>query len=63
MKRSYNMVVRNMKIYQNMKKKSWLNIEKNISKGEKMPYYDYMKLFSIKKSGFLSESSLKRNVL
>ena len=52
-----------MKIYQNMKNKSWLNIEKNISKGEKMSYYDYMKLFSIKKSGLLSESSLKCNVL
>ena len=55
------MVVSNMKIYQNMK--NWLNIEKNISKGEKMSYYDYMKLFSIKKSGLLSESSLKCNVL
>ena len=63
MKRSDNMVVSNMNIYQNMKNKSWLNIEKNISKGEKMSYYDYMKLFSIKKSGLLSESSLKCNVL
>ena len=63
MKRSDNMVVSNMKIYQNMKNKSWLNIEKNISKVEKMSYHNHMKLFSIKKSGLLSESSLKCNLL
>ena len=34
------------KIYQKMENKSWLNLEKNIIKWEKMSYYNYKKLFS-----------------
>ena len=45
-KTSDNMVVKDIKIYQKMKNKSWLSIEKNVTKGEKTPYYNYKKLFS-----------------
>ena len=44
------MVVSNTKIFQKMKKKSLLSIEKNIIKWEKAPYYNYKTLFSFKKS-------------
>ena len=42
------MVVNNKKIYEKTKNKSWLSIEKNITicgGGEKMPCYNYEKLF------------------
>ena len=36
-----------------MKNKNWLlSIDKNVIKGEKMPYYNYKKLFSFIKFGF-----------
>ena len=34
------MVVKDIKIYQKMKNKSWLSIEKNITKSEKTFYYN-----------------------
>ena len=43
------MVVKDTKISQKMKNKRWLSIEKNITKWEKSPYYNYKKLFSFKK--------------
>ena len=44
--KSKNMAVNNTKIYQKMKNKSWLCTEKNVTKWEKTPYYNYNKLFS-----------------
>ena len=46
-----NMMVRDTKIYQNMKEKNWLSIEKNIMKWGKMPNYKYQKPFLFRKSG------------
>ena len=53
------MVMNDTKIYQNMKNKSFLSIEKNMIKWEKTPCYNLKKLFLFKKS----TSILKRNVL
>ena len=39
------MVVLDTKIYQKMKNKSCLSIEKNIKNKKKTPYYNYKKLF------------------
>ena len=47
------MVVKDIKISQKMKTKSWLSIVKNI-KREKTPYYNYKKLFSFRKSDLFS---------
>ena len=44
-KESGNMVVNDTKIYQKMKRKSWLSIEKNEMKKER-PYYNHEKLIS-----------------
>ena len=52
-KTSNNMVVKDTKIYNNMKNKSYLSIEKNIIKSEKTPYYNYKKLFSFRRFSFL----------
>ena len=51
-KKSDNMVVNNTKMYQKIKKKSWLNLEKNMKKIEKSPCYNYKKLFSFRKFCF-----------
>ena len=42
--KSNNIVMNNTKIYQKMKNKSLLSMEKNIMKQEKMPYYNYKEL-------------------
>ena len=42
--KSHNVVVNDEKIFQKMKIKSLLSIEKNIIKWEKTPYYNYKKL-------------------
>ena len=42
-KKSENMVMNDTKIYQKIKNKSLLSIEKNIVKSEKTRYYDYNK--------------------
>ena len=52
-KTSNNMVVKDTKIYYNIKNKSYLSIEKNIIKSEKTPYYNYKKLFSFRRFSFL----------
>ena len=44
-KKSNNMVVNYTKIYEKMKNKSFLSIEKNIVKLEKKLYYDCKKIF------------------
>ena len=44
-KESNNMVMNVTKIYQKMKSKSFLNIEKNIIEWEKMLCYNYKKVF------------------
>ena len=44
-KKSNNMVVNYTKIYEKMKNKSLLSIEKNIVKLEKKLYYDCKKIF------------------
>ena len=44
-KKSDNMVVNVTKISQKMKSKSLLSIEKNIMQKEKIPYYNYEKVF------------------
>ena len=49
-KRQY--LVKGTKLYEKMKKKSWFSIDKIIIKSEKMPYYNYKKLFSFRKSVF-----------
>ena len=33
------------KLYQKLKNKNWLSVEKNITKWEKGPHYNYMKQF------------------
>ena len=43
-KKSDNMVVSDMKIYQRMKNKSLLSIKKVIINEKKTPYYNYKKL-------------------
>ena len=43
-KKSKNKVVSDAKIYQKLKNKSLVSIEKNITEGEKMPCYNYKKL-------------------
>ena len=43
-KKSDNIVVNDTKIYQKMKNKSLLSIEKNVTKWEKVPHYNYKKL-------------------
>ena len=43
-KKSDNINVNNTKIYQKMKNKCLLSIEKKIYKMRKMPYYNYKKL-------------------
>ena len=43
-KKSDNMVVNDMKIYQRMKNKSLLSIKKVIINEKKTPYYNYKKL-------------------
>ena len=43
------MVVNDKKFYQKMKSKSLLRVEKNITKSEKVPYYNYNKLLFKKK--------------
>ena len=48
-KKSHNMSVIDTKIFQKMKYKGWLSIERNI-KWERAPYHNYKKLFCIKKS-------------
>ena len=50
-KESGNMVVNDAKIYQKMKRKSWLSIEKNEMKKER-PYYNHEKLISFGKFCF-----------
>ena len=50
-KESGNMVVNDTKIYQKMKRKSWLSIEKNEMKKER-PYYNHEKLISFGKFFF-----------
>ena len=42
--KSNNIVMNDTKIYQKMKNKSLLSMEKNIMKQEKMPYYNYKEL-------------------
>ena len=44
-KKSDNIIVNNTKIYQKMKNKSWLNIEKNTRKQVKTLYCKYKKTF------------------
>ena len=44
-KKSYNVVMKDAKISQQMKNKSWLSIEKNV-KREKTPY-NYKELFIV----------------
>ena len=48
-KKSENMVMNDTKIYQKIKNKSLLSIEKNIVKSEKTHYYDYNKQLFFKK--------------
>ena len=43
------MVVSDTKNSQKIKNKSWLSIEKNITKREKTPCFNYKKLFSFGK--------------
>ena len=47
-KKSDNINVNNTKIYQKMKNKCLLSIEKKIYKMRKMPYYNYKKLLFLK---------------
>ena len=49
-KKSTNMVVKDTKIYQKMKNKSWLSIEENIE-WEKRLCYNYKKLSLLRKPG------------
>ena len=49
------MVVIDAKIYQKMKNKSCLSIEKNIKNKKKTPYYNYKKLFSFRKLSCIFE--------
>ena len=53
------MVVNNTKIYQKMKNKCLMSIEKNIIKWEKTPNYNYKELFSFRKSTIISKSNDK----
>ena len=39
-KKSNNMIMNNTKIYQNMRNKSWLGIEKKVQNEKKMPHYN-----------------------
>ena len=59
------MVVKDTKISQKIKNKSLFNVEKNIIKWEKKPYYNYKKLLfqeiATEKS-LLIENKLKLNV-
>ena len=50
-KKSDNIVMNDTKIYQNVKNKSLLSIEKNIIECEKM-YYNHMKVFKFRKFCF-----------
>ena len=49
---SNNMLLNDSKIYQKMKNKSLLSIERNLIKWKKMPYYNYKKLFLFFKKFF-----------
>ena len=51
------MVMNDTKIYHKMKNKSLLSIEKNIIKWEEMPYYNYKKLYSFRKSTIILKSN------
>ena len=55
------MVVKDTKIYNNMKNKSYLSIEKNIIKSEKTPYYNYKKLFHLEDLVFFKALANLRN--
>ena len=65
-KKSENMVINNTKIYQKIKNKSLLSIEKNIVKSEKTRCYDYKKELFFKKvmtwKSFLMENRSKLNI-
>ena len=50
------MVMNDTKIYQKMKNKGLLSLEKNI-KWEKRPYYNYEKLFSFTESTIIFKSN------
>ena len=50
-KKSNNIVVKDTKIYQNMKNKSWLSMQINI-KLEKKLHHNYKKLYRFRKSVF-----------
>ena len=39
-KKSNNMIMSNTKIYQNMRNKSWLSLEKKVQNEKKMPHYN-----------------------
>ena len=52
-KKSNNMTMIITKIFQKLKNKSLLSIEKNIYRIKKIPYYNYKKIFQFKKLSFL----------
>ena len=47
------------KITHKLKKINWLSIEKNILEWEKMPYYNYEKVFWLKKFCFFIRKSIR----
>ena len=51
-RKSGNMVASDAKNLSEHENKIWLNIEKNIIKWEKTPYYNYKKLLSFRKFDF-----------
>ena len=57
------MIVNDRKIYQEMKSNSLLSLKKLLQNEKKMPYYNYKKLFSSRKSGLLSASIFKSVIL
>ena len=48
-KKGNDMVMIYTQIYQKIKEKNWLSVEKSITKREKTPYYNYKKLISFRK--------------
>ena len=49
--------INNPKIYRKMKNKSLWNVEENVIKSEKLPYYSCKKLFSFRKSIIILKSN------
>ena len=56
--KSDKMVEKDTKLCQKMSSKSWLSIEKNITKWEQSPYYNYKNLFPFEKFVFFCKFEL-----